>query len=124
MKTRLTALLLAVSIVGMIVSPAEAWGPHHHRRWHWGPAAFLAAPLVVAGALVAAPFVIAGSAIAATRPPVVVSAPPAVVAQSVPVWAPAPVASYWYYCQSPQGYYPYIPHCPGGWLQVVPQPGR
>jgi len=29
---------------------------------------------------------------------------------------------YWYYCQNPQGYYPYVKECPAGWLQVVPQP--
>ena len=27
---------------------------------------------------------------------------------------------YWYYCQNPQGYYPYIRSCPGGWMQVKP----
>jgi len=27
---------------------------------------------------------------------------------------------YWYYCQNPQGYYPYIQECPGGWMRVVP----
>ena len=27
---------------------------------------------------------------------------------------------YWYYCQNPQGYHPYIKSCPGGWMQVVP----
>ena len=47
--------------------------------------------------------------------PVVVEAPPTYV-QPVP-------QQYWYYCQSQQGYYPYIPQCPGGWLQVVPSPG-
>jgi len=35
---------------------------------------------------------------------------------------------YWYYCQDPQGYYPYVKSCPGGWMKVVPnttppQPG-
>jgi hypothetical protein len=29
---------------------------------------------------------------------------------------------YWYYCQNPQGYYPYITSCPGGWTKVVPTP--
>ena len=29
-------------------------------------------------------------------------------------------ANYWYYCTNPQGYYPYIRNCPGGWLTVVP----
>ena len=28
----------------------------------------------------------------------------------------------WYYCQNPQGYYPYVRECPGGWQQVAPQP--
>lgn len=27
---------------------------------------------------------------------------------------------YWYYCQNPQGYYPYVKSCPGGWMQVIP----
>jgi len=27
---------------------------------------------------------------------------------------------YWYYCQDPQGYYPYVKSCPGGWKQVKP----
>jgi hypothetical protein len=39
------------------------------------------------------------------------SAPPVIVQR-----APA----YWYYCQNPQGYYPYIQQCPNGWMQVVP----
>ncbi len=36
---------------------------------------------------------------------------------------PAPqTQNYWYYCTNPQGYYPYVKDCPGGWLQVVPTP--
>lgn len=27
---------------------------------------------------------------------------------------------YWYYCRSPEGYYPYIQRCPNGWLKVAP----
>jgi hypothetical protein len=29
---------------------------------------------------------------------------------------------YWYYCQNPQGYYPYVKECPNGWMKVVPSP--
>ena len=29
--------------------------------------------------------------------------------------------SYWYYCQDPPGYYPYVKSCPGGWMKVVPE---
>jgi hypothetical protein len=28
---------------------------------------------------------------------------------------------YWYYCDNPQGFYPYIKSCPGGWMKVVPE---
>ena len=35
----------------------------------------------------------------------------------------APVAPYyWYYCQNPAGYYPYVTQCSGAW-QPVPAPG-
>jgi len=32
-----------------------------------------------------------------------------------------PQQSYWYYCQEPKGYYPYVQSCPGGWMKVLPQ---
>lgn len=37
--------------------------------------------------------------------------------------APAPQASNdWYHCDKPEGYYPYIKECPGGWQRVTPTP--
>jgi hypothetical protein len=48
--------------------------------------------------------------------------PPAAV-QSGPVQMQQQDQSYWYYCQDPQGYYPYIRQCPSGWMQVVPPQG-
>lgn len=36
--------------------------------------------------------------------------------------APAQQSGYWYYCNNPQGYYPTVKECPGGWLQVAPEP--
>lgn len=39
------------------------------------------------------------------------------------VQAPSPEEEdYWYYCREPEGYYPYIKNCPGGWMKVVPPP--
>jgi len=43
----------------------------------------------------------------------------------IPVYVPYPAygqaqPEYWAYCQSAQGYYPYVPECPGGWLPVIP----
>jgi hypothetical protein len=42
-----------------------------------------------------------------------------------PVYIPYPAygqsqPQYWAYCRSAQGYYPYVPECPGGWLPVLP----
>ena len=35
------------------------------------------------------------------------------------VAAPAPATQeYWYYCDNPQGYYPYVPQCVSGWQRV------
>ncbi len=61
--------------------------------------------------------------------------PPAVVTvpSEPPVYIererPAPQSQqfpegYWYYCSNPEGYYPYIKECPGGWRQVDPIPPR
>lgn len=52
-------------------------------------------------------------------PPVVVEREPVVV-QSFPP-GPAP-QSFWYYCQNPAGYYPYVSVCPGGWTPVPSTP--
>lgn len=48
-----------------------------------------------------------------TTPPT----PPVYVERS----APTPQSGYWYYCSNPQGYYPTVKECPGGWLQVAPE---
>lgn len=48
--------------------------------------------------------------------------PPAVAQRQAPVYVQQE-PQYWYYCQSPQGYHPYVQHCPGGWLTVVPPAG-
>ena len=56
-------------------------------------------------------------------PPVVIErpAPPVYIEQSSPVES-RPQAGYWYYCQSPGGYYPEVRECPGGWVKVLPRP--
>lgn len=73
------------------------WGP----RFYWGGSIFLGPPWYPYGYY--------------TSPPV--------VAQPPPVYAEPeqPQQNYWYYCQKPQGYYPYVQRCPGGWMKVVPE---
>jgi hypothetical protein len=50
--------------------------------------------------------------------------PPVVIERQTPVYVQPnqqqEESDYWYYCTKPQGYYPYIKKCPGGWLKVVP----
>jgi len=52
-------------------------------------------------------------------PPVIIQPQPDVYVQPAPQ---AEASDYWYYCQNPEGYYPYVKRCPNGWLRVVPSP--
>jgi hypothetical protein len=53
--------------------------------------------------------------------PQAAGSPPVYVEQGSDQGA-APQSNYWYYCSNPDGYYPYVKECPGGWQRVVPQP--
>ena len=51
-------------------------------------------------------------------PPVYIQRQPA----APPASAPAPgLASAWYYCQNPAGYYPYVQSCSQPWVSVDPR---
>lgn len=54
-------------------------------------------------------------------PPIIVQQPDVYVVPA-PQQAPPRTepAFYWYYCQNPPGYYPYVKTCPEGWMKVVP----
>lgn len=61
-------------------------------------------------------------------PPAYYYSPPVVVAPaSPPVYVErgddeaAAKPTWWYWCQSAKGYYPYVKECPGGWQRVPPQ---
>jgi hypothetical protein len=64
-------------------------------------------------------------AVVVTPPPTVYVQPapqaPAQPAPQAPAQPPSP-SSFWYYCEDPQGYYPYVQQCPGGWRPVAPTP--
>ena len=57
-------------------------------------------------------------------PPALVTVPatPPVYIQQSPPTAQQYPSGYWYYCNNPKGYYPYIKECPDGWQQVEPIP--
>ncbi|HWT78792.1 MAG TPA: hypothetical protein VN203_10035 [Candidatus Acidoferrum sp.] len=120
MKTRVGVVLVGVMLLLGSAVPAIAMvHGGFHRGFHGG---FHHHVFVHSGVFIGVPFVFGnpfwwGPWPAYPAPPVVVqSSPPTYIQQ-----APAPPA-YWYYCQNPQGYYPAVPQCPGGWMTVVPQP--
>jgi len=122
------AALLAVSF-----GSGTALADHGHGHWHghdrasigfyFGPSPFYYRPYVQPYYPYPYPYY--------AYPPVVIS-PPA--PQSPPVYvekgqeSAAPDEStstqdyYWYHCDKPEGYYPYIKECPGGWQKVTPEP--
>jgi hypothetical protein len=54
-------------------------------------------------------------------PPAYYAPPPP--APQAPVEATgAPPPQFWYYCDNPQGYYPYVANCSSAWRQVTPTP--
>lgn len=53
--------------------------------------------------------------------------PPVVIQQQPQEYIVKPVPqqteqAYWYYCQDPEGYYPYVQRCSSGWTKVLPTP--
>jgi hypothetical protein len=90
--------------VGIGIGLGPFWGPYWGPYWggYWRPYAY--------------PFAYA-------YPPVV-AAPSTQVYLQPSLQAPVqpPPSVYWYNCDNPQGYYPYVQQCPGGWRPVAPTP--
>ena len=109
---RVAILLAVTALLVASAAPAYAWSGH---RFHRRSAVIVVPHVVVPFAPFWAPYPYAS---------VVVESPPLVYVQpSPPVYAqPSPPQPYWYYCDNPQGYYPHVQQCPGGWRQVVPTP--
>ncbi|MFZ1956673.1 MAG: hypothetical protein WAU34_14365, partial [Desulfobacterales bacterium] len=88
--------------------PRAYWGPRAYRgpRAYWGPRTsfgfYWGGPLVVGPQWYPYGYY--------SPPPVIVQQQPPVVVQPE-----QQSNNYWYYCQNPQGYYPYVKSCPGGW---------
>jgi hypothetical protein len=103
-------ILAAATALALAALPADAWAwgrPFHHVGarvfvgvgpvwpWWWAPPVRYVYP----------------------APVVIQQSPPVYIQQEAP-----PAEQYWYYCENPRGYYPYVPQCPGGWLKVAPNP--
>ena len=48
--------------------------------------------------------------------------PPVYIERGTPQSTQPLPSGYWYYCNNPEGYYPYVKECPSGWRQVDPIP--
>jgi len=125
------AMLLAVPQPSYAGGHGHGW---HGGHWGWGHGAYyrghgyyygypaFGAGLVVGGLLGGwgrpwvAPYYYRQPYV--YGPQVVVQEPPPVYVEQ-----PHDDPSYWYYCQSPQGYYPYVQRCGSQWMQVVPPEG-
>lgn len=57
-----------------------------------------------------------------STPPVYIQREPEQQVQ--PTQANQEQSNNWHYCRKPEGYYPYVRKCPGGWLQVAPHPAH
>jgi hypothetical protein len=112
MSKRIGMLLILAALTVGSAAPGYAWygyrgyGYYGYRR-----------PSVVVVPRVVVPF-----GVPYVYPPAVV-VPPPVYAQPAPqVYVQPAPQSNWYYCDNPQGYYPYVSQCPGGWREVTPTP--
>jgi hypothetical protein len=51
--------------------------------------------------------------------------PPAIVVQQAPPMPSGlPPSQFWYFCDTPQGYYPYVAACNGPWREIPAPPAR
>lgn len=57
-------------------------------------------------------------------PPTIITVPvtPPTYIQQSPQTAQQYPPGYWYYCNNPKGYYPYVKQCSESWQQVEPVP--
>ena len=96
--------LIVLLVTGLMVGGAQAHWHGYYRGW--GPRIYLGVPFVVGP-----PWY-----------PYDYSPAPPVVVQQAPVYVQPQQeeTNYWYYCENPKGYYPYIQNCPSGWMKVVP----
>ncbi|SNS86599.1 hypothetical protein SAMN06265795_10826 [Noviherbaspirillum humi] len=125
MKKRFAALLLGVPLLASLPGPTWAHGHRHGARvgvyvgpaygWGWYPRPYY--PYA---------YVYPPVAVLPATPPVYVeqaqTAPGA--AGDVSSAPPGMQPGYWYYCGSPDGYYPYVKECSGGWRAVTPAPAQ
>lgn len=98
----------AVCLAVLLGLSAPAWAHDHwHHHHHWGVGVYLGPPVVWP-----------------VYPPPVYYTPPVIIREVPPVYIERGSTGYWYYCDNPSGYYPYVTECLGLWRAVPPVPNR
>jgi hypothetical protein len=120
---RLTGISLTIlALLLMTAMPGQAerfhGGGGHGRGFGWGPLIGLGVGLGILG--LTYPYYGAPYHPGYGPAPMVQDPPYGSYEEPEPPQSIEP--DYWYFCQNPEGYYPYLKHCPGGWMKVVPAP--
>ena len=117
-------LIFALMLLLASAAGQNAWadrGHFHHGHAHVG--VFIGAPLGWPGWYGPAyPYYSYPYYSYPYRPIIIEQAPVEYVERSPSPASGSEASNYWYYCQRPDGYYPYVKECPGGWQRVTPQP--
>jgi len=122
MSKRIGVLLIVVVLIIGSAVPAMTWDGHRghgYRGYGYRGYGYYGHRR---GSVVIVPRIVVPFGVPYVYPPLVVGPPPVYVQPAPQVYVQPPPQSYWYYCDSAQGYYPYIQQCPGGWRQVTPTP--
>jgi hypothetical protein len=124
---RKTILTFVVLLVLLLVAPWFSYAGHGHYGNHRNTrvligGSFWFGPPPYCGPPAWGPRYYYGGPVYYAPPPVFIYRPPVYIQpQHVYVQRGQEGADYWYYCENPQGFYPYIKSCPGGWMKVVPE---
>ena len=121
---------LSFSLAALLLACGSAYADHRHGGWHhgggfrgyyghpgfslyfglpWYPRPYFSYPYY--------PYYPSEIVTVPTEPPVYIERDPPQTQRQLP-------SGYWYYCNNPEGYYPYVRECPYGWRQVDPIPPR
>lgn len=103
---------------GVYVTPAPYYGyrHHHHRGYYRDYDAYPVVPVYPYGYTYEPPVVVVPAPVS---PPVYVERYDRDDDADYDGGRPGP-ANYWYRCDKPKGYYPYVRTCKGGWHTEVP----
>lgn len=104
-----------------LLATSFSWAHPQFRHWY-GQGHSHATVGVVIGVPIAPAVHYRAPAYYAYPPIVAVPAPPPVYIEQGGQDIDEEPNYWWYYCQLPQGYYPYVQRCPQGWKRVAPQP--